>query len=90
MTDDTYSAAVHDVVTYQCGLTAGDALILKRDLEVRDHRGRRTGRLRKRGEVWRVEKGSSLEPEVVWLIEPDGARHTWPASEIFESFDRVF
>jgi len=67
----------HTLVEYPCGLKAGDRLQLKRDLVIRDHEDRPTGEVIPAGSIWTVFAGHPDEPDVVWLIDPDGEPQTW-------------
>jgi len=71
---------------YPCGLKAGDELELLRRLEIEDHDGRVT-KHHEPGEIWIVLSGVVSEPDVIWLRQPDGERHTWDET-IFEWFKR--
>jgi hypothetical protein len=62
---------------YKCGLVAGDLVRLKVDLVIRDHRGRKTGKIHPRGKIWRVLTGSKEKQPVVWFRDDSGGRHTW-------------
>ena len=74
--------------TYGCGLSAGDRLRLRRDLPIRDHKGRPTGVVHRAGEIWTVLTGDPLEPGIVWLRQPDGERHTWDET-VLDWFERL-
>jgi hypothetical protein len=80
---DTYT-----VSSYRCGLRVGDRVVLRRDLIVRDHLGRPTGKVYPAGEVWWVLKGSEDDPGVIWFRQADGEPHTWDdGPEVFEWFE---
>ncbi len=80
----------YGVSEYECGLVAGDHVRLKRDLRIRDWEGRLTGEVHPAGEVWLVLPGATQDPGVVWFLQPDGKRHTWPdSSEVWEWFEKV-
>jgi hypothetical protein len=80
----------YTVPLYQCGLRAGQRVALLRDLVVRDHRDKPTGKVHPAGELYTVLHGSEADPGVVWLRQADGARCTWDDSaEIFEWFEVV-
>ncbi len=74
---------------YPCGLSAGDMLRLRKDIVVNDHRQKPTGVVYVAGGLWTVLTGTQQEPGVVWLRQPDGDRHTWDDSDIFEWFEKV-
>lgn len=61
---------------YRCGLTAGQRLILRKDLIITDHSGNPTGEVHAKGEIWIVLPGIRTDP-VLWLKQPNGERHTW-------------
>ena len=61
---------------YKCGLIAGRSVALRKDLIVLDHRGKPTGEIRPKGEVWKVLRGLHSDP-VVWFRQPNGERFTW-------------
>jgi hypothetical protein len=73
----------YPVVQYKCGAEAGDKLKLKIDLHILDHKGRKTGEVHKKGEIWTVLKGAKTKPVVVWLRQQDGETHTWHDSKEF-------
>ena len=78
------------VTEYQCGLKAGEKVRIKKAIEIKDHRGRPTGKAHPAGEVWTVLRGTSEKPSVVWLRQADGESHTWDDDDsIFEQFERV-
>ncbi len=80
----------YDVTSYKCGLVAGDRVRVRKDIVVRDWRGKPTGKVHRAGEVWIVLRGSSDDPGVVWLRQPDGRSHTWDDKpEIWNWFERV-
>ncbi len=62
---------------YPCGLRAGDKLKLKQNLEITDYEGNLTGECYQASEVWTVLSGVETEPNIIWLCQPDGERHTW-------------
>ncbi|WP_153557821.1 hypothetical protein [Roseimaritima sediminicola] len=61
---------------YKCGLVAGQRVMLRRELVCRDHTGEPSGEIHPAGEIWTVLPGLISDP-VLWLRQPDGARHTW-------------
>ncbi|MGK0189679.1 MAG: hypothetical protein ACI9R3_005496, partial [Verrucomicrobiales bacterium] len=69
---DTYSLR-----EYPCGLVAGESLRIKQEIRCKDHNGRETGRVYPVGETWIVLSGVKDEPEVIWIRQQDGRRHTW-------------
>jgi hypothetical protein len=78
------------VSKYKCGLKAGDFVRLKKDVVVRNHKNRPTGKIHHAGEIWDVVKGSKEKPIVVWLRQPDGKLHTWDDNNsIFDWFELV-
>ena len=72
----------YPITEYKCGVRAGDRVRLRRDLVVRDHKGKPT-RTHPAGEAWTVLSGSSVPPLDVWLKQPDGERHTWSDDDEF-------
>lgn len=79
----------YDVGEYRCGLRAGDYVRLRRALVIRDWQGNPTGEVHAAGEIWRVLPGAAEDP-VVFLLQPNGKRHTWDDDEsIYEWFERV-
>ena len=78
-------------MSYKCGLRPGDLIRLKKELVIRDHRDRPTGKVHHVGEVWTVtEDGCSNSPGDLWLLQADGDRHTWSDDEsVFEFFEKV-
>lgn len=79
----------YDVPVYQCGLRAGQVLALRRDLVITSVDGP-TGEVWPKGERHTVLNGSSKDPGVVWLLRPEGERHTWDdVPEIFDWFEVV-
>ena len=87
MSKDEYKLITDYTVTdYKCGLRAGDTVTLIKDLQITDHRGRPVEVIRAGGE-WIILNGAIEDPDVVWLHQPDGERHTWDDTpEIFEWF----
>lgn len=80
----------YDVLEYRCGLRAGDYVRLRRDLVIRDSQGNPTGEIHNAGEIWQVLPGASEDPQVVFLLQPDGQRHTWDDDpSIYEWFEKV-
>lgn len=74
---------------YPCGLSAGNQLRLKTDIEIKNHKGKETGEIYPPGGVWTVLSGVPAEPDIIWLKQPDGERHTWDASDIFDTFEKL-
>lgn len=74
---------------YPNRLEAGQKVALRSDIVVRDHRGHRMGKVYPRGEVWTVLAGVAGEPEVIWLRQANGERHTWDVESFFEDFDLI-
>jgi hypothetical protein len=77
------------LASYANGVEAGEEVRLRKDLIICDHRGKPTGKIRPAGEVWTVLAGTLDEPEVVWLRDGSGDRHTWDLSSFFEWFERA-
>lgn len=74
---------------YSCGLRAGDKLRLAQNLEIYDHLGHKSGLVYTTQEDWTVLSGSSDDKGVLWLLAPDGSRHTWNDDEsVFDSFNK--
>jgi hypothetical protein len=79
-----------DTTRYRCGLGAGDRIRLKVDIIVKDHRGKVTGTVHRANEVWTVLPGSSCDPKVVRLRQPNGSCHFWDDDEsIFQKFEVI-
>ena len=80
----------YPVTKYKCGLKAGDRVRLKRDIVVRDHKGKPTGKVYRKGEKWTVLSGAKEKPLVVWFRQADGERQTWDDDKsIFDTFEIV-
>ena len=78
------------VTTYRCGARAGEPVRLRRELAIRDHNGRLTGKFHPVGETWTVVLGAAEEPRVLWLRQADGAPHTWDdTDEFWDWFERI-
>lgn len=77
--------------TYHCGLQPGDQVRLRKDLVIRNARGKATGKVHRSGEVWKVLPGSCSVADDVWFQTPDGSPHTWDddAERVFEWFEKV-
>jgi hypothetical protein len=88
---DTYKLVTEYPITqYRCGARAGDRVRLRREMVVRDHKGKPTKEVHPAGEVWTVLRGTSEEPPVIWLRQPDGKSHTWSDDDDFlQSFEIV-
>ncbi|WP_158545449.1 hypothetical protein [Bremerella cremea] len=71
---------------YPCGVHAGDQVKLKHDLPVRDPDGNVVATY-PTGEIWQVLHGTVDEPEIIWLIKPNGQRHTWDDADFLDSFE---
>lgn len=81
---------VFDRDHYACGLVAGDRLRLRQDFPVLDDQGRTTGKTHQAGEIWEVLTGAAVDPEVLWLRQPDGQLHGWDDdAAVFETFERL-
>ncbi len=77
MSDDTYRLVNdYNLMKYPCGLKTGDELELLCRIKIQDHDGSVTGH-HEPGEIWTVLSGVVSEPDVIWLRQPDGERHTW-------------
>ena len=80
----------YPIKKYKCGLKAGDRVRLKRNIVVQDHKGKPTGKVYPKGEIWTVLTGAKEKPVVVWFRQADGNRHTWDDDEsIYEMFEVV-
>jgi hypothetical protein len=80
----------YDVATYQCGLRAGDVVQLHCDLVIKDSHENPTGEVYPAGERWRVLAGTSKDPGVVFLLQPNNEMHTWNDDQsIYEMFELV-
>jgi len=80
----------YDIDLYSCGLKKGDTLMLKKDIHVHFRDGTPTGKVHAAGGIWFVLSGSSQDPGVVFLLQPDGKRHTWTDDpSIYEFFEKV-
>lgn len=74
---------------YKCGLNAGDRLQLKVDLKVKDNKGRVVC-IERKGGIWSVIAGVTGGDRIIWLLQPDGAEHTWDDDDsIFDTFQIV-
>lgn len=71
---------------YPCGAKVGGRVMLKYDLVVRDFNGEIVSTYES-GEVWEVLKGMADEPDTIWLLKPNGKRHTWDGLEFWDSFE---
>ena len=83
-------AASDEILSYRCGLTAGQRVALRKNSIVRDYYGAPTGEIHSKGEVWIVLPGTKTDP-VLWFRLPDGSRRTWDddAALISEWFELV-
>src|SRR5687767_7258483 len=80
----------YPITDYKCGIRAGEKVRLRKDLVIRDHRGKTTGKVYSAGEIWMVLRGAAEPPLDVWLSQLDGKRHTWSDNDCFwEWFERV-
>lgn len=78
------------VIAYRRGARAGEPVRLRRELAIRDHLGNLTGKVYPAGEIWTVLRGTAEEPKVLWLRQPDGAKHTWDDTDDFWNwFERL-
>jgi len=87
--DDWKIVTEYSLKTYPCGLRAGDRLRLRKELIQRFHDGRPTGKSYACGTIFEVLSGVGDEPDVIWMRQPDGNRHTWDDASIFEWFEIV-
>ncbi len=70
--------AEYPVTRYKCGLKAGDQVRLKKNLVSTDHKGRPTGKVNPKGEIWTVLRGSIVDGEVdLWFCDADGEVCSW-------------
>ena len=78
----------YPIISYRCGLKAGDNLLVKKDIVVTQGEERRpTREVQRRGEIWEVCRGTE---GIVWLRQPNGEMHTWDDDEsIFKNFEKV-
>jgi hypothetical protein len=74
---------------YPCGAIAGEHVRLRQNLVCNDDQGRPTGCILRADEHWVVLTGHPGEPEVIWLRNPFGERHTWDDAKFWDSFERV-
>jgi hypothetical protein len=80
----------YPVIAYKCGLRAGNQVRLKKEIVVRDHKGKPTGTVHRKGEVWLVLRGAKEKPVVVWLRQPNGQTYLSDDDKsIFETFELV-
>lgn len=80
----------YPITNYKCGLKAGDRVRLKNEIVITDHKGKPTGKIYPKGEIWTVLNGSKGDPIVVWLQQANGSRHTWDDDlSFFETFEVV-
>jgi hypothetical protein len=75
--------------TYPCGARAGDKVRIKISIVVRDHRGKPTGKIYPKGQTWTILSGVKKEPDVIWLRDIAGDRHTWDATDFFDTFELI-
>lgn len=79
----------YGVAEYKCGLRQGDKIRLKKDIQVTYSDGVPSGDIHRAGEIWSVLSGSPQDPDIVFLLQPDGKRHTWSDdSSIFDAFEK--
>jgi hypothetical protein len=80
----------YSIEEYKCGLKAGDYVRLIKDIVVINHLDQPTGEVYPAGEVWKVLHGAPDDPNVVFLLQADGDRHTWDDDKtIYEQFEIV-
>jgi len=90
MSSDSYRLVeAYALKAYPCGLVAGSSLRIKREIRVTDHKGKETGKIYSVGLRWTVLPGVEAEPDIIWLRQSDGERHTWDAHNIFDTFEVV-
>lgn len=91
MSKDNYQfVANYPVKKYRCGLKAGDKVRLKKQIVVRDHTGKPTGKIYPAGQIWTVLQGARKKPKVVWFRQTNGGSHTWDDDQsVFETFELV-
>jgi hypothetical protein len=78
------------VSKYKCGLKSGNFVRLKKDIVVKDHKRKPTGKIYPAGEIWKVVNGSKEKPIVVWFRQADGKFHTWDDDKsIFDWFELI-
>ena len=70
-------------------LEAGDRLRLRKELIQRFHEGCPTGKSYACETTFDVLCGVCDRPDVIWIRQPDGNRHTWDDASIFEWFEIV-
>lgn len=73
---------------YPCGLIPGDKLKIVKEIIITDHEGQPTGEIFQVGEIWTVLSGVPDEPDIIWLRQANGERHTWDEVSIFEYFEK--
>jgi hypothetical protein len=79
-----------DVFEYKCGLKIGDKLRLLNDIHIKRKDETPTGEIHLAGGIWEVLAGSSQDPGVVFLRQPDGWKHTWNDDpSIFDFFEKI-
>ncbi len=80
----------YPIEKYKCGLKAGDKVRLLRDILIKDHNDKPTGKIYRKGEVWTVLPSSKEPPVVVWFRQADGEPHTWDDDQsIYHTFQRI-
>ena len=72
---------------YPCGVSRGDILTLRQDLNYRNHLDQPTGEIRHAGEEAMVMTGNPAEPDVIWIKWREGTTQTWD-DDIMKSFER--
>ena len=87
--DEWELIADYPVTTYANGIQAGDRVRLRKQLVIRDHQGKATGIVHEAGDEWTVLSGTADEPDLIWLRQPDGDRHTWDVPSFPEWFEVV-
>jgi hypothetical protein len=79
--------AKYPVKRFQCGLKAGDSVVVIKKIVVKDHLGKPTKTVYQKGEIWSVLQGTK---KVLWLRRSDGSIHTWDDDEsVHEVFKKI-
>ncbi len=91
MNKDSFNLVTdYPLTEYRCGARAGDQVRLRHNVDIKDSRGRRTGKVYPKGEVWTVLSGANEKPVVVWLRQTDGQTHTWDDGDVFlKTFEMI-
>jgi hypothetical protein len=78
----------YPVNEYKCGLKAGDSVKLRKEIVVRDIKGKPTGEVHPVGDIWKVIPGSKVGRIDVWFLQANGKRCTWDDDRV--SIDEWF